>query len=84
MEGLQIATYNNRVIEIVPDYRLKETSDGTITITKDSVEQATYAPFSENDQTEGMYIQNYSINEEGHPEKEWYEQNQLVAIVDLN
>ena len=52
----QIATYENKVVEIVPEYKQKGAPKETITITKTSVIQETYAPYSNNEQTEGMYI----------------------------
>lgn len=81
----QIATFANRVREIVPAYRLRIPEDETITIVKNAVENSTYAPWSENDTMEGMYIQGHLINDGNSDKTEaGYADNQLVAIVDLN
>lgn len=44
--GKQIATYNNKVKQLVPGYDLKSYSPGTITVTRDSVENEQYASWS--------------------------------------
>lgn len=80
--GQQIATYNNKVIELVPGYDLKDPSPnpGTITVTKDSVIHGTYASYSSGPTVQGMYIKDYSIGD-GQGE---YANNQLVAMKDLD
>lgn len=82
----QIATYENKVVEIVPEYNQYGTPKETITITKTSVIQGTYAPYSNNEQTEGMYIQAHTINDSNYRNGYWdeYESYQLVAQDDLN
>lgn len=82
----QIATYENKVVEIVPEYNQYGTPKETITITKTSVIQGTYAPYSNNEQTEGMYIQAHTINDSNYRTGDWneYEPHQLVAKDDLN
>ena len=82
----QIATYENKVVEIVPEYKQKGAPKETITITKTSVIQETYAPYSNNEQTEGMYIQAHTINDSNYRTGDWneYEPHQLVAKDDLN
>ena len=84
----QIATYNNKVVHIVPEYNRHkpENIDGKITITKTSVTSGTYAKYSGNEQTEGMYIQAHTINDGNYRTGEWtdYKENQLVAQDDLN
>lgn len=77
--GKQIATYNNKVKQLVPGYDLKSYSPGTITVTRNSVENEQYASWSQNEDEQGMYIKQYSIGD-GKAE---YSSNQLVAIVDL-
>ena len=82
--GKQIATYKNRVKTLVPGYDLAAHSrpnPETITVTKNSVEEAQYASWSQNEEQEGMYIKQYSIGDV--PGKTEYSDNQLVAIVDL-
>jgi len=44
--GKQIATYNNKVKQLVPGYDLKNYSPGTITVTRNSVENEQYASWS--------------------------------------
>jgi len=80
--GQQIATYNNKVIELVPGYDLKNPSPnpGTITVTKHSVTHGTYASYSSGPTVQGMYIKDYSI---GDGQRE-YANNQLVAMKDLD
>lgn len=82
----QIATYKNKVVEIVPEYNQQGAPKETITITKTSVIQGTYAPYSNNEQTEGMYIQAHTINDSNYRTGDWdeYEPHQLVAKDDLN
>lgn len=77
--GKQIATYNNKVKQLVPGYDLKSYSPGTITVTRDSVENEQYASWSQNEDEQGMYIKQYSIGD-GKTE---YSNNQLVAMVNL-
>lgn len=77
--GKQIATYNNKVKQLVPGYDLKSYSPGTITVTRNSVENEQYASWSQGEDEQGMYIDGYSIGD-GKAE---YSNNQLVAIVDL-
>lgn len=84
----QIATYNNKVVHIVPEYNRHkpENIDGKITITKTSVTSGTYAKYSGNEQTEGMYIQAHTINDGHYNSGDWneYTTHQLVAQDDLN
>lgn len=77
--GKQIATYNNKVKQLVPGYDLKNYSPGTITVTRNSVENEQYASWSQNEDEQGMYIDGYSIGDG----KTGYSSNQLVAMVDL-
>ena len=77
--GKQIATYNNKVKQLVPGYDLKSYSPGTITVTRNSVENEQYASWSQNEDEQGMYIDGYSIGDG----KTGYSSNQLVAMVDL-
>lgn len=77
--GKQIATYNNKVKQLVPGYDLKSYSPGTITVTRNSVENEQYASWSQNEDEQGMYIKQYSIGD-GKTE---YSNNQLVAMIDL-
>ena len=77
--GKQIATYNNKVKQLVPGYDLKSYSPGTITVTRNSVENEQYASWSQNEDEQGMYIKQYSIGDG----KTGYSSNQLVAMVDL-
>ena len=76
----QIATFNNRVTEIVPEYRQIQPDKGTITVTKESVEDGAYAPFSSDISEEGMFIVDHTIADG----RDDYADNQLVAIVDLS
>lgn len=76
----QIATFANRVKTLVPSYnQTHHPQKEEITITRTSVEEGVYAPFSQNSNQEGMYIKAHTINDG----REDYALNQLVAIEDL-
>jgi hypothetical protein len=79
----QIATFDNKVDILVPpsDYKTSHIPErGEITITRNSVEEGVYAPFSQDSNHEGMYITGHTINDG----RDDYAENQLVAIDDLN
>jgi len=64
--GLKIATYKNRVKTLVPGYDLNthtKPNPETITVTRNSVEDAQYASWSQGEEQEGMYIQAHSIED---------------------
>lgn len=82
----QIATFGNKVKSLVPSFRQTIPDRESITVTKQSVTGREYAPYSENENQEGMFIQAHSINDGHCNNGNWteYHTNQLVAQADLN
>lgn len=82
----QIATFGNKVKSLVPSFRQTIPDRESITVTKQSVTGREYAPYSENENQEGMFIQAHSINDGHCNNGNWteYHTNQLVAQEDLN